>query len=332
MRIQRRRLARAFQAALLAVGSPAIVIACSSSDPSAASDGGGSPDATAADATLDSFTPQSEDATVRDVASPPALDGAADDGNPTPVMEAAADTGGCFAGSYELDSGPDADAAMDMCVYVYACGLGGTGLGLSGCQVLQVIIDGGLAPFPQMTCWLAEDAGCLDDALAPGDEAGGVSVLCSPCTGGGRRPAGLCAPRKACADTGLGGYLARMAFEEEASIVAFERMGAELGSLGAPAKLATAAARAARDETRHAKTMSKLAVARGAKVAKARVRRIHTRSAAAVAAENAAEGCVRETYGALVALWQSHHAEDVEVRRAFKKIAPPKRPSGARDS
>jgi hypothetical protein len=56
-------------------------------------------------------------------------------------------------------------------------------------------------------------------------------------------------------------------------------------------------------------------------VARVRVRRVAARSAAAVAAENAAEGCVRETYGALVASWQAAHAKDAELARAFERIA-----------
>jgi hypothetical protein len=170
-----------------------------------------------------------------------------------------------------------------------------------------------------------QDAGCDDDVYAPG-EGGAVTVLCTPCpTGGGRRPVGL---RKSRAHRGeiathvLGGYLASMAYEEDAAVLAFARMGTELAALGAPTELVSEAERASRDEVRHQEAMAKLARARGAVgIAKARVRRSTARPAAAVAAENAAEGCVRETYGALVARWQSLHAADVEVRRALARIA-----------
>jgi hypothetical protein len=67
--------------------------------------------------------------------------------------------------------------------------------------------------------------------------------------------------------------------------------------------------------------MTRLAVARGAEVVRARVPRVRKRSLAAVATENAREGCIRETYGALLAKWQSLHAEDAELRRAFARIA-----------
>jgi hypothetical protein len=40
-----------------------------------------------------------------------------------------------------------------------------------------------------------------------------------------------------------------------------------------------------------------------------------------MAVENAVEGCVRETYGALVATWQARHARDAEVAAAMASIA-----------
>jgi hypothetical protein len=45
------------------------------------------------------------------------------------------------------------------------------------------------------------------------------------------------------------------------------------------------------------------------------------RSLEAIAIENAVEGCVRETYGALVALWQARHAQDPAVAAAMASIA-----------
>jgi hypothetical protein len=38
--------------------------------------------------------------------------------------------------------------------------------------------------------------------------------------------------------------------------------------------------------------------------------------------ENAVEGCARETFGAVVAMWRATHAGDVDVRHALKRIAP----------
>jgi hypothetical protein len=45
------------------------------------------------------------------------------------------------------------------------------------------------------------------------------------------------------------------------------------------------------------------------------------RSLEEMAIENAVEGCVRETYGALVALWQASHATDPVVAAAMVPMA-----------
>ena len=45
------------------------------------------------------------------------------------------------------------------------------------------------------------------------------------------------------------------------------------------------------------------------------------RSLKAIAQENAIEGCVRETFGALVGLWQAKHASDAKTRRVMRSIA-----------
>ena len=41
----------------------------------------------------------------------------------------------------------------------------------------------------------------------------------------------------------------------------------------------------------------------------------------AIAIENAVEGCVRESFGALLATWQAKTAGDARVRAAMKRIA-----------
>jgi hypothetical protein len=119
----------------------------------------------------------------------------------------------------------------------------------------------------------------------------------------------------------VGSYLASLAFEEQASIVAFERMRAELEAMGAPSDLVAGAGRAARDEVRHARVMTGVAVARGGVVPSLRMRPVRARRPAAIAAENAAEGCVRETYGALVLRWQAAHAGDARLAKTFERIA-----------
>jgi hypothetical protein len=45
------------------------------------------------------------------------------------------------------------------------------------------------------------------------------------------------------------------------------------------------------------------------------------RSLEEIALDNAVEGCVRETYGAAVAMWQAEHASDPVVRATAARIA-----------
>jgi hypothetical protein len=112
-----------------------------------------------------------------------------------------------------------------------------------------------------------------------------------------------------------------MAHLEAASVYAFEVMQAELGRAGAPASLVRAAARAERDERRHAHATARLARRFGGAPVRPRVRPAGRRSLEAMAVENAVEGCVRETFGALLATWQARHAKDATIRRAMTGIA-----------
>jgi hypothetical protein len=119
----------------------------------------------------------------------------------------------------------------------------------------------------------------------------------------------------------LGEYFATMAHLEAASVHAFERLREELAAHSAPASLLRVAGRSARDEVRHARITAQLAHRFGAQTEAPRVRTKAVRSLARVAHENAIEGCVRETFGAMVATWQATHAEDEGVRRAMGRIA-----------
>ena len=120
----------------------------------------------------------------------------------------------------------------------------------------------------------------------------------------------------------LGEALARAAWLEAASIHAFRRLARELRAHGAPRELVDAARACARDEARHARTMARLARARGAVVPRVRVDETGVRDLESVARENAVEGCVGETYGALLAIWQAEHARESDVRDAMHAIAP----------
>ncbi|MES1165738.1 MAG: ferritin-like domain-containing protein, partial [Verrucomicrobiota bacterium] len=140
---------------------------------------------------------------------------------------------------------------------------------------------------------------------------------------GGRRPEGLilASSEEDRGGSSVGHWFARLAEMEEASVPAFTRLGAELTAHGAPPALITAAAGAVRDEIRHTRVATALARRYGARPRFGRVSFGGARSLEEVAVENAAEGCVRETHGAVVALWQSRNAADPVVRRALARIA-----------
>jgi hypothetical protein len=157
-------------------------------------------------------------------------------------------------------------------------------------------------------------------APTPSD-GGAIIVDCSlPCPGGGRRPAGLAAAptNVAC---NVGAYFARMAHLEAASITSFRRLGRELRAHGASAGLIRDARRAAVDEAGHARIMRSFAARHGCKPTPVRVRRLPVRTVEAIATENATEGCVRETFGALVASWQARTAGDRAFAGAMSRIA-----------
>jgi hypothetical protein len=165
--------------------------------------------------------------------------------------------------------------------------------------------------------YLSQD--CLNGRLTA--EAGQtVTVGCATCPGG-RRPVGLRRAQPRRAASALGDYLARASHLEAASVHAFERLHDELRAHGAPRELWLAARRSARDEARHARVTARLACRHGGEVPIPRLRPRRTRSLRSMALENATEGCVRETFGALVAMWQAARARDLELRRCMAAIA-----------
>jgi hypothetical protein len=139
---------------------------------------------------------------------------------------------------------------------------------------------------------------------------------------GGRRPPTLLASPTARRPSCVGAYFAQVARLEAASIPAFHIAANELRAHRAPARLVASALRSAQDEVRHTRATSMLARRYGAKPIRPVFGATPTeRSLEAIATENAVEGCVRETYGALVALWQARHAKDPVVASAMGPIA-----------
>ena len=233
------------------------------------------------------------------------------------------DAGMCAPQRIFADSGDEAGAQCET-FFFHACGIpqGATPrdncyFDIDSCNVLC----GG----PYFTC-VAYGSSCVDGAVVVEGDAGLV-VECGSCPNGtGRRPHGLRPRRGTCAkksDTRdrIGEYFERAAYLEDASIHAFRIMQVELAAHGAPEALISAAKRAERDEVRHALVTRNLARAHGGNSERARVSSRPVRSLEAMAIENAVEGCVRETYGALVAMWQAKAARDPAIARAMKKIA-----------
>jgi hypothetical protein len=139
--------------------------------------------------------------------------------------------------------------------------------------------------------------------------------------GAGRRPSGLLPAARRSLASPVGAHFAELARLEAASIHAFRELAAELFAHGAPPALVRAAMSAAEDEIRHARSMARLARRFGADLVAADVVHQPVRDIETIALSNAVEGCVRETFGALLA----HHAAGVatlpDVRAAMAVIA-----------
>jgi hypothetical protein len=175
-------------------------------------------------------------------------------------------------------------------------------------------------PLPAATCNEICNASYVFNCSVQTVAASSVTVQCNSGCAVGRRPDGLCA--ESSFDTAsLGGYFAEIARLEAAAVTAFRVMRDELRAHGAPKRLVRGAARAARDEVRHARATGALARRFGAEPKAPVVERGALRSLEAMALENAVEGCVRETYGALIATRQAAHAQDPDVRAALRRIA-----------
>lgn len=171
-------------------------------------------------------------------------------------------------------------------------------------------------------------AGDTDDATTDGGAL--VTIVCTidpmGCDVGGRLSAALSTSGRTDAVHGTAAWFASMAHAEAASVVSFVRLAAALASHGAPAELVAAARDAARDEARHARIMRAGAQLRGVTPQRPR----HTPAAPisasaagleALAVDNAVEGCVHETWAALVILWQARHAPDAALRADLAAIA-----------
>ena len=137
--------------------------------------------------------------------------------------------------------------------------------------------------------------------------------------GKGRLPEGFYPPHGH-GDT-LGDYFAMAAQLEAVSVPAFHRLARELAAHHAPVSLVRAARSAARDEVKHTRMMQALARRHGATPVLPQIGALAVRDLEAIAIENAIEGCVGETMGAIVATAQAARAEDRSTRRAMAIVS-----------
>ena len=216
-------------------------------------------------------------------------------------------------------------------------GSGGAGGGAVACKSSTMLYCGGgvaVVPktcvdptmavvgtvLPQPTCTNICNAPSIIGCSVAAVDATSITLQCMMGCTVGRRPAGLSEtlPLDGCE---LGAYFADAARLEAASVDAFRILRDELRAHGAPRKLVRAAGRAARDEIRHARAVGALARRFGARPRPPQVERRALRSIEQVAIENAVEGCVRETYGSLLATRQALLARDPTVRSVMMRIA-----------
>ncbi len=160
--------------------------------------------------------------------------------------------------------------------------------------------------------------------VSPGAE---ITVLHSEVTSStpgvcvGRRPVGLADAGGADGKTKVAAFFAEIAHLEESAVTAFQVLAHELHAHGAPLELVRASRESAEDEVRHTVTMTRIARRFGAEPAPVEVTPQPIRSLYEIALDNATEGCVRETFGALIGTHQAAAAGDDEVSQALTVIA-----------
>ena len=158
------------------------------------------------------------------------------------------------------------------------------------------------------------------ETLPPREVARQPSV--DGCVMVGRRPVAMTENRPLPAE--FAALLAETAALEAAAVIAFDELGRSLRQFGAPAELIARAQTAKADEVRHTALMATHAANYGwdaaLPVAAAPAATAYA-SLFDLALHNAREGCVNETYGALVALHQAQAAVDLDVRASLAQIA-----------
>ncbi|HEX8792801.1 MAG TPA: ferritin-like domain-containing protein [Polyangiaceae bacterium] len=159
--------------------------------------------------------------------------------------------------------------------------------------------------------------------LEPWNGSGPITGSCyvngSGCNNG--RPPRSFRPRRTRTSSRTAEGLSMAAQLEAASVCAFQVLARDLERFGAPRSLIASARSSARDETRHARAMTRAAKRYGCTPPRVRAKARSAASLPALAKQNAEEGCVRETFSAAVAVIQARTARDPALRVAMRRIA-----------
>ena len=136
--------------------------------------------------------------------------------------------------------------------------------------------------------------------------------------GCGRRPASVEVPRAHCADP-LVSHVTEIAILESLSVDAFTQLARDLRQ-HAP-RFLPRVRRARRDERRHARHARAVLRELGGSLTGVPRVALVTRGLVDAALDNAVEGCIHETFGAVAASVQARRAEHPSMRRFFEAIA-----------
>jgi hypothetical protein len=116
-------------------------------------------------------------------------------------------------------------------------------------------------------------------------------------------------------------YWHHLQYLEAASVPAFRELAVELANHGAPSELVGRALTAADEEVEHARLCAVELARYGLRPAPVGRLPVGTRSLFDLAEDNAREGCVRESFGALLAQYQAERAPTAELQSLFSCIA-----------
>ncbi len=123
------------------------------------------------------------------------------------------------------------------------------------------------------------------------------------------------------ADDVVGAWLAEASHAESGSWMALRAVVRELKAHDAPPELVSSARAASASALNNAAMLETLALRWGVRPRQPKVVSIAVRSLESLAVENASQGCVRETWSALEARYQSLAARDPVIRRTMDRVA-----------